>query len=960
MPRVHAFSFQEDMIAALAAHVRKACPDREGDFSDLAVVFPGKRPALFLRQALAAGVGRVFVPPRCFSIDEFVDYASADGDPPAVLSDLDACHLIYTIAGECAPKVLHSRERFAQFLPWAREVVSFIDHLDLEDVPSSALLNVQSKADIGYDVPESINALLSSVVAIRERFHERLARQHACTRGLRYQSAARAARIRSFDEFREIVFCGFFYLHKSERALVKALYEKDRATLFFQGSQSQWSSLDELAKEFGITIEPEASGVSPSGASLKGTLAKGTPPRVTIRAGFDMHSQVGLVRQALEEHGYSDAVVVMPNPEGVIPLVSELAASTEDFNVSLGYPLRRSSLFALVDSIGRAQSSRRESAYYAKDYLRVLFHPLVKNIDWGAGAAVTRVMVHTLEELLQGQRESSLGGSIFVGLDEVVHCRELFDETMQIAKGMGAEVTRDELVSALRQMHRAFFSEFESAGDFAGFAQGVQGLVDILAERSPLTGYALNAAMAGRLAEVARECKSARFAAEPFPSDEMFQILKDKLSHEMVNFSGSPLKGLQVLGLFETRLLSFGTVVVADLNESVLPSLKIYEPLIPREVMIGLGLDRLEKEEEIQRYLFTRLLAGCRNAVLIYEESPEKEKSRFLEALIWERQKQEGRLEVFPAPKASFRVKVNPYAPRVEKSPQVMERLAGMRYSASVINTYLSCPLRFYFQYVLALREKEEFLDEPEARDVGNFIHRLFEESFAPCAGSAPRLDARFREAFWQRFEDNFRAAFDRKMRTDAFLMRAVMRRVLEQFLEFESRRQVKEVVCLEKVLIRTMPWAGRQLSCKAVVDRIDRLPDGSLLILDYKTGGADIMPVTDVSRLAARGTDRRALADTVKSFQLPFYLMLVEQEPMLRAPGYNACLYHVRNAPVPIGISSLFEPSSSASARQECLEAYRRALDALFSQILDPGIPFDADASGRQCTLCPYGALCR
>ena len=109
----------------------------------------------------------------------------------------------------------------------------------------------------------------------------------------------------------------------------------------------------------------------------------------------------------------------------------------------------------------------------------------------------------------------------------------------------------------------------------------------------------------------------------------MFRIFMNKLDHKPIAFSASPLKGLQILGLLETRSLNFENVLILDVNENSLPKLKIYEPLVPREVMISLGLNRLEKEEEIQRYQFKRLLSGARKVYLIYEESSKKEKAGF-------------------------------------------------------------------------------------------------------------------------------------------------------------------------------------------------------------------------------------------------------------------------------------------------------------------------------------------
>ena len=156
----------------------------------------------------------------------------------------------------------------------------------------------------------------------------------------------------------------------------------------------------------------------------------------------------------------------------------------------------------------------------------------------------------------------------------------------------------------------------------------------------------------------------------------------------------------------ETRSLNFKNVIILDVNDQVLPYLKIYEPLVPQEVMISLGLNRLENEEQLQRYLFRRLLAGSENGHLIFQENPRNELSRFAEELIWQRQKQEGRLDVLEIPKACFSIQSLAQRLVIDKEKDVLEYLKNIRYSASRIDVYLFCPLRFYYQYVLGLKKK--------------------------------------------------------------------------------------------------------------------------------------------------------------------------------------------------------------------------------------------------------------
>ena len=142
--------------------------------------------------------------------------------------------------------------------------------------------------------------------------------------------------------------------------------------------------------------------------------------------------------------------------------------------------------------------------------------------------------------------------------------------------------------------------------------------------------------------DIVDEIRQAVFSEEPFPVEDLFKIFSEKIEREIVAFSGSPLKGLQILGLFETRALNFKHVIVMDVNEGVLPHVNLYEPLIPREVMISLNLDRLEQEEEIQRYQFMRLISSAKTVHLVYQESRDKERSRFVEELIWDAEKKCG------------------------------------------------------------------------------------------------------------------------------------------------------------------------------------------------------------------------------------------------------------------------------------------------------------------------------
>ena len=74
-------------------------PTGSNDFSKMMIVFPGKRPAHFVRRALAERVGGSFIPPRIFSIDAFVDFLVAERlqNQQRSLDPLDAVALLFDI-----------------------------------------------------------------------------------------------------------------------------------------------------------------------------------------------------------------------------------------------------------------------------------------------------------------------------------------------------------------------------------------------------------------------------------------------------------------------------------------------------------------------------------------------------------------------------------------------------------------------------------------------------------------------------------------------------------------------------------------------------------------------------------------------------------------------------------------------------------------------------------------------
>jgi len=936
MEKVITYNFGEDFIAKLATFLSDNFLKSGNDLSRVGCIFGGRRPALFLQRELSQKIKKAYLPPHFFSMDEFVDFLSFPQSQHKI-KDLDACFLIYSLAKKHLPKLLKQRESFSTFLPWAREIISFIEQLDLEDIKDRSLLSIEKSASIGYEIPESINHLLAEIISLRDAYHKALIKRNLTSRGLRYLQAAKSVQERKYEEFETIIFCNFFYLHSAEQKIIKSIHEEGRGVCIFQGSQDKWSVLATNAKKLNISIKSQKEDAKPD---------------FSLYRGFDMHSQVGIVGEILGKIKNKDnTLIVLPQPQTLIPLLTEISSLLKDFNISLGYPLKRSSLYVLFDLILKSQEQRSGNIYYTKDYLCLLRHPLVKNLEIGENSAITRVMVHKIEELLQGQEDTSIGGSLFLSLGEIEAEEKIYLRTQEVLQNMDITVSSDECKSLLLKLHEMFFKSWEGISDFNHFSTTFLELLNLLAEKSKIGDFPFNLKVVEKLYRIGQELGGLAFSREKFNPNEIWNIFQQKLQSEVISFTGSPLRGTQILGLLETRSLNFENVIIMDLNEAVLPKLKIYEPLIPREVMLNLGLNRLEKEEEIQRYQFMRLASGAKKVHLIYEENQEKEKSRFIEELLWTKQRELGKLEVASAPKARFTVKVTSLALTVQKTEAMVRFLKKATYSASRLNTYLNCPLQFYYQYLLGLREKEDLLGDPQASHIGTFIHELLADTFKVFVGRKPVIEKGFRRSFSKKMEEKFES-LARRMRSDSFLLKRIIDNRMNKFLDSEAERDVAKIISLESECKGIWEMDNKAIRFRYTADRIDQLEDKSIVVIDYKTGGANIAPKR-LSALLTMEMNRDSIKETIKSFQLPLYYHFTSKS----FPGsqVNAEIYNVRTCK-----RKAFISKEDILKKEKVEELSLQGLEAIFRELFDINIPFLPDRDERRCQFCPFTSLCR
>ncbi len=184
----------------------------------------------------------------------------------------------------------------------------------------------------------------------------------------------------------------------------------------------------------------------------------------------------------------------------------------------------------------------------------------------------------------------------------------------------------------------------------------------------------------------------------------------------------------------------------------------------------------------------------------------------------------------------------------------VLERPPPPREPTSVtaLETYLQCPARYWYRYVLRLEAPEVWDPELAATDRGTALHTILERfvverGYAPIEGE--QLDAAAAEL--HRIATEVFAELDRRGGAEPALLAHARRDWLSGLTDAEPGPKGVLRVWLEQEVAASsglepeeVEWSFTDLpmgplTLRGTIDRLDRLIDGSRLVIDYKTGNA-------------------------------------------------------------------------------------------------------------------------
>ena len=141
-------------------------------------------------------------------------------------------------------------------------------------------------------------------------------------------------------------------------------------------------------------------------------------------------------------------------------------------------------------------------------------------------------------------------------------------------------------------------------------------------------------------------------------------------------------------------------------------------------------------------------------------------------------------------------------------------------------------------------------------------------------------------------------------------------------------------------------------------VDRLDSitLPDGSdqIRVIDYKTGGKRLKPLTDVDAIFAQENQKKHSDYYLQAF-LYSHIVRLKSKAIPVAPA----LLFIQHAGSDDYDPTLCLGKEPVSDIANVSESYMKQLESIISDIFNPSISFTPTDERKRCQTCPYAHLC-
>ena len=885
------------------------------NWEELCFIVPNKRSALHLTQAITAQLESPTIAPEIIDIDSFIRNLSRLEVPPK-MEQLFALYNSYC-------QVVDSKERdnFMTFLGWGDTLLGDLDAIDRNLLQRKEvfglLAGMQEIKAWGSDDNAFVQRYLSfwkALPKMYDSFSSALLEKGHGTTGMLCREA-----VRNLEVFLEaqpktsFIICGFNALTESESTLFQSILAQNRGkiywdadTYFLQNPQQQSGQYLNSYKNWPYYENQPFLGSHNTFLNQKEIEVIETSGRIA------QAKQVGSILKELSttKLGWERVAVVLPDESLLNPILHALPPEVNKLNITMGQPLQQQPITVVIEALFDLHMNQTQKGFYYKSVVQILTHESIRT--------------HCVKNELKDPKELA----------------------QSIISGNQRFLTVNHLKKA--KLFKEFGFLFSSWNNPIEAVQSICKLLQLLLttadpdDNQQLESIHLFLTLFHQL--------DLQLRTHPFIKQisELRTIYNAQIGTHKLSYSGEPLEGLQIMGMLETRLLDFDTVILTQANEGILPAKSIDDSWIPYDMKKQFGLPTRDEKNAIFSYHFFRLMYRAKKVYILYDGQGDGlgggEMSRFVRQ--WATQLPENHSMRFFNQSVTLNT-VTRQRHEILKTPSLIKRLQEMAkkgLSATALSNYIADPIRFYNNYVLQISENEELEESIAYQTLGTVIHNTLEELYTPYVAKQLTVQniKKMQDTHKQTLQKHFEEELGKSSHTtgkNLLLFTAAahsIRRVLEADKNDILEGSTIELLGLEEYRKVTRTYAGVEhpITFHGVIDRIDR-KDGVLRILDYKTGQTNTKELrpSEISD---------CLSDSVygKSFQVLFYSMLwAEDDP--NSPFY-AGVISVKN----MSSGTMFLGLGTSRTKRtelvtEDLENFEKELEKLVIEIYHPDIAF-------------------
>jgi ATP-dependent helicase/nuclease subunit B len=833
-------------LSEIASHVIK---HHGNHLHEVELIIPSKRAALFLKNEFKKQLPDTYFMPEIITINDFVtEYTSLNTvDSNTLLFEF--YHVYTSLAKEVA-------EPFDGFIKWAPSLLSDFAEVDRYMVDASAIFsdlrNIKEIENWSFNSAELTEQqknyleFWNSIYPMYVKLHAHLEQHQLITSGRAYRLLAEnIEHIGTTIPFKKLYFIGFNALSESEKHIIKVLQSLGKAEIIFDIDDYYLNIYGHEAGHFYKKLSKELNvdkeWVKSNTEATKKTIQ-------VISAPNDL-SQAQVVSTILNANGgelqNSDSAIVLSDQNLLLPILEELPELVESTNITMGYPPKLTLTLNLFELLFRLHenserySSKEVHRFHFSDVFNFLEHPIIGKFLGD---------VSSFKEYCVKRNIS------FVNFSEIEADFGFQSERIQ-------QYLSENALHQLQKIKTALGFVFERWNDNATHPlKTFFELAEALKKSETLHSLQKEALF---IVWTSLQQIKEVYAKYPFlnTSNYFKKIYRSYVNSEQIDLIGEPLKGLQIIGMLETRLIDYKNLIITSVNEGILPKSKKDNAIIPYDLKRHYKLPTYKEQDAIYAYYFYRLLHRSENVWIIYNKEVEGfssgEHSRYVLQLQHE----------FPdTTKLSFKdvQQDSSYSKPIEidfyKDDFYYTRLdylvSEKGLSPSALNTWLTCPKDFYIKYILGIREQEEIEEEIGDNVLGTVIHAVLEQLYTPFLNQYVTHEhlSEFRKQAEKLLEQAFVKEYSRFYKTGKnYISFNVAKRLIDEFLQNEQKQlkktnaalQIKSLEMeLNADLNLTLNVGEKLIKLRGYADRVDTVA-GVYRVSDYKTGKVETNDVT-------------------------------------------------------------------------------------------------------------------